>query len=52
MHWFDKQEREDQALLIAFELMDLKPKGPPPGGRSGNDVLAAHLAKLDRKRPS
>ena len=49
MHWFDKQTREDQALLIAYETLERDPKAGERAA-SGGDVLAAHLARIARKK--
>jgi len=49
LHWFAKLPREDQAVLIAYETLERDPKA---GARatSGGDVLAAHLARIERKK--
>lgn len=49
LHWFDKLSREDRALIVAFELLDRDPKA---GERkpSGADLLATHLARIERKK--
>lgn len=48
MHWFEKQTRDDQAMLLAFTLLDIDEHAGTP--TPPVDPLAAHLARIERMK--
>ena len=48
MRWFDRLPREDQAMVLAYDMLERDPHAGAK--RASSDVLGCHLDRIERKK--